>query len=139
MVLLFGRLYELRAEEATEGGAKVVVVGPPGAGKITLVKQLLEQRVWRRTRYTEEGGGDLLKATGEELKLFAVEASRSAQKSGITYICVATWSVPIPIDRRQPRRSCGTPPQACRRMEGRSRGGEQKARGEHHRRRHRVR
>ena len=33
MVLLFGRLYELRAEKAAEGGAKVVVVGPPGAGK----------------------------------------------------------------------------------------------------------
>jgi anaerobic selenocysteine-containing dehydrogenase len=28
MVLLFRRLYELRAEKAAEGGAKVVVVGP---------------------------------------------------------------------------------------------------------------
>jgi hypothetical protein len=37
MVLLFGRLYELRAEEAAEGGAKVVVVGPSCAGKIALV------------------------------------------------------------------------------------------------------
>ncbi|NAZ34205.1 MAG: hypothetical protein GU356_07980 [Pyrobaculum sp.] len=29
----------------------VVVVGPPGAGKATFVKQLLEQRAWRRTRW----------------------------------------------------------------------------------------
>jgi nucleotide-binding universal stress UspA family protein len=44
MVLLFGRLYELRAEKAAEGGAKVVVVGPPCAGKTTFVKQFLEPR-----------------------------------------------------------------------------------------------
>jgi hypothetical protein len=29
----------------------VVVVWPPGAGKVTFVKQLLEQRAWRRTRW----------------------------------------------------------------------------------------
>jgi hypothetical protein len=44
MVLLFGRLYELRAEKAAEGGAKVVVVGPPCAGKTTFIKQFLEPR-----------------------------------------------------------------------------------------------
>jgi len=42
MALLFGRLYELRAEEAAEGGAKVVVVGPTCAGKTTFIKQFLE-------------------------------------------------------------------------------------------------
>jgi hypothetical protein len=44
MVLLFRRLYELRAEKAAEGGAKVVVVGPPCAGKTTFIKQFLESR-----------------------------------------------------------------------------------------------
>jgi hypothetical protein len=43
MVLLFRRLYELRAEEAAAGGP-VVVVGPPGAGKTTFIKQFLEAR-----------------------------------------------------------------------------------------------
>jgi len=43
MVLLFRRLYELRAEEAARGGVPVVVVGPPGAGKTTFIKQFLEQ------------------------------------------------------------------------------------------------
>ncbi len=42
MVLLFGSLYKLRAEKAAEGGAQVVVVGPPGAGKTTFIKQFLE-------------------------------------------------------------------------------------------------
>jgi KaiC/GvpD/RAD55 family RecA-like ATPase len=37
MVLLFRHSYELRAEEAARGGAKVVVVGPPGAGKTTFI------------------------------------------------------------------------------------------------------
>jgi MoxR-like ATPase len=41
MALLFRRLYELRAEEAA-AGERVVVVGPPCAGKTTFVKQLLE-------------------------------------------------------------------------------------------------
>ena len=44
MVLLFGSLYKLRAEKAAEGGAKVVVVGPPCAGKTTFIKQFLEPR-----------------------------------------------------------------------------------------------
>jgi hypothetical protein len=44
MVLLFHRLYELKAEKAAEGGAKVVVVGPPCAGKTTFIKQFLEPR-----------------------------------------------------------------------------------------------
>jgi len=43
MVLLFGRLYELRAEKAAVGGP-VVVVGPPCAGKTTFIKQFLEPR-----------------------------------------------------------------------------------------------
>jgi tRNA A37 threonylcarbamoyladenosine biosynthesis protein TsaE/RNA processing factor Prp31 len=44
MVLLFRHSYERRAEKAAEGGAKVVVVGPPGAGKTTFIKQFLESR-----------------------------------------------------------------------------------------------
>jgi len=44
MDLLFRRLYELRAEEAARGGASVVVVGPPGAGKTTFIKQFLKTR-----------------------------------------------------------------------------------------------
>jgi hypothetical protein len=42
MALLFRHSYERRAEKAAEGGAKVVVVGPPCAGKTTLIKQFLE-------------------------------------------------------------------------------------------------
>jgi len=41
MVLLFRRLYELRAKEAA-AGERVVVVGPPCAGKTTFIKQFLE-------------------------------------------------------------------------------------------------
>jgi len=40
--LLFRHSYERRAEKAAEGGAKVVVVGPPCAGKTTFIKQFLE-------------------------------------------------------------------------------------------------
>jgi transcription termination factor Rho len=43
MVLLFGRLYELRAEKAA-AGERVVVVEPPCAGKTTFIKQFLESR-----------------------------------------------------------------------------------------------
>jgi GTPase SAR1 family protein len=38
MVLLFRHPYERRAEKAAEGGAKVVAVGPPCAGKTTFIK-----------------------------------------------------------------------------------------------------
>jgi hypothetical protein len=48
MVLLFGRLYELRAEAATRGGAPMVVVGPPGAGKTIFIKQFLESKLKER-------------------------------------------------------------------------------------------
>jgi hypothetical protein len=44
MVLLFGRLYELRAEKAA-AGERVVVVGPPCAGKTTFIKQFLELKL----------------------------------------------------------------------------------------------
>ena len=88
MVLFFCRLYELGAEEAA--GGSVVVVGRLAPGGLPLSNSYLSRGAWRRTRYAEEGGGDLLKAAGEGLKLFALEAGRSAQKSGITYICVAT-------------------------------------------------
>jgi hypothetical protein len=47
MVLLFGRLYELRAEETAKGGARVVVVGPPCAGKTTFIKQFLKHAARR--------------------------------------------------------------------------------------------
>jgi predicted aconitase with swiveling domain len=44
MVLLFRHPYERRAEKAAEGGAKVVVVGPPCAGKTTFIEQFLKPR-----------------------------------------------------------------------------------------------
>jgi KaiC/GvpD/RAD55 family RecA-like ATPase len=47
MVLLFGRLYALRAEKAAEGGAKVVVVGPPCAGKTTFITHFLKHAARR--------------------------------------------------------------------------------------------
>jgi energy-coupling factor transporter ATP-binding protein EcfA2 len=47
MVLLFGRLYELRAEKAA-AGERVVVVGPPCAGKTTFIKQFLESKLKER-------------------------------------------------------------------------------------------
>jgi len=49
----------------------VVVVGPPYAGKAAFVKQLLEQRAWRRTRYTGGRDDDPLKAGvgGRRLRL----------------------------------------------------------------------
>ncbi|MFZ8809109.1 MAG: hypothetical protein ACO2PN_13535 [Pyrobaculum sp.] len=45
MELLFGDLYKLRVEKAAEGGKKVVVVGPPCAGKTTFIKQFLEPKL----------------------------------------------------------------------------------------------
>jgi ABC-type Mn2+/Zn2+ transport system ATPase subunit len=45
MVLLLRRLYELRAEKGWLG--LVVVVGPPGAGKTTFIKQFLKHAAQR--------------------------------------------------------------------------------------------
>ena len=42
--MLFRRLYELRAKEAA-AGERVVVVGPPCAGKTTFIKQFLEPKL----------------------------------------------------------------------------------------------
>jgi KaiC/GvpD/RAD55 family RecA-like ATPase len=47
MVLLFRRLYELRAEEVAKGGARVVVMGPPGAGKTTFIIHFLKHAARR--------------------------------------------------------------------------------------------
>ncbi len=47
MVVLFGRLYELRAEKAA-AGERVVVVGPPCAGKTIFIKQFLESKLKER-------------------------------------------------------------------------------------------
>jgi hypothetical protein len=63
MVLLFRRLYELRAEKAAEGGASVVVVGPPCAGKTTFIKQFLEPR---GVETAEETAGLALGGAAEE-------------------------------------------------------------------------
>ncbi len=45
IVLLFRRLYELRAEAAAR--ERVVVVGPPCAGKTTFIKQFLKHAARR--------------------------------------------------------------------------------------------
>ena len=42
--MLFRHSYERRAGKAAEGGAQVVVVGPPCAGKTTFIKQFPEPR-----------------------------------------------------------------------------------------------
>jgi KaiC/GvpD/RAD55 family RecA-like ATPase len=47
MVLLFGGLYELRAEKAAKGGAQVVVVRPPCAGKTTFITHFLKHAARR--------------------------------------------------------------------------------------------
>ena len=44
--MLFGRLYELRAEKAA-AGERVVVVGPPGAGKTTFITHFLKHAARR--------------------------------------------------------------------------------------------
>jgi len=59
MVLLFRRLYELRAEKAA-AGERVIVVGPPGAGKTTFIKQFLEPKL-------KERFGDLSRVRVEEV------------------------------------------------------------------------
>jgi KaiC/GvpD/RAD55 family RecA-like ATPase len=45
--MLFRRLYELRAEKGWLGGGLVVVVGPPGAGKITFITHFLKHAARR--------------------------------------------------------------------------------------------
>jgi len=52
MVLFFGRLYELRAEEAA--GERVIVVGRPAPGRLPSSNSYLSRGAWRRTRYAEE-------------------------------------------------------------------------------------
>jgi len=80
MVLLFRHSYELRAEKAAESGAKVVVVGPPCAGKTTFIKQFLEPRGVAAAEETaglapeaEEARGGGLRERGQRLlkRIFA--------------------------------------------------------------------
>ena len=66
MVLLFRRLYELRAEEAAAGGP-VVVVGPPGAGKTAFIKQFLEPRGVETAEETAGLAPEAEEARGEGL------------------------------------------------------------------------
>ncbi len=47
VVLLFHRLYELRAEETAKDGARVVVLGPPCAGKTTFITHFLRHAARR--------------------------------------------------------------------------------------------
>jgi len=80
MVLLFRHSYERRAEKAAEGGARVVVVGPPCAGKTTFIKQFLEPRGVEAAEETaglapeaEEARGGGLRERGQRLlkRIFA--------------------------------------------------------------------
>jgi hypothetical protein len=76
MVLLFRRLYELRAEEAARGGVPVVVVGPPGAGKTTFIKQFLEPKL--RERF-----GDLSRVRVEEVTAGLTPEAEEARGEGL--------------------------------------------------------
>jgi len=73
MVLLFGRLYELRAGEAA-AGERVVVVGPPCAGKTTFIKQFLESKL-------KEKFGDSSRV--EEVTAGLAPKAEEAQKGGM--------------------------------------------------------
>ena len=79
--MLFRRLYELRAEEAARGGASVVVVGPPGAGKTTFVEVLRGRGV----EAAEETAGlapEAEEARGEGLRERAVRLLRGLAGRG---------------------------------------------------------
>ncbi len=82
MVLLFGRLYERRAEKAAEGGAKVVVVGPPCAGKTTFIKQFLEPRGVEAAEETVGLAPEAEEARGEGLRERAVRLLRGLAGGG---------------------------------------------------------
>ncbi|MFP3252025.1 MAG: hypothetical protein RXO32_09915 [Thermoproteus sp.] len=82
MVLLFRRLYELRAEEAARGGASVVVVGPPGAGKTTFIKQFLEPRGVEAAEETVGLAPEAEEARGEGLRERAVRLLRGLAERG---------------------------------------------------------
>ncbi len=81
MVLLFRRLYERRAVEAAAGGP-VVVVGPPGAGKTTFIKQFLEPRGVVAAEETAGLAPGAEEARGEGLRERAVRLLRGLAGGG---------------------------------------------------------
>jgi hypothetical protein len=82
MDLLFRSLYELRAEEAARGGAPVVVVGPPGAGKTTFIKQFLETRGVEAAEETAGLAPEAEEARGGGLRERAVRLLRGLAGRG---------------------------------------------------------
>jgi len=80
MVLLFRRLYELRAEAAA--GGPVVVVGPPCAGKTTFIKQFLEPRGVEAAEETAGLAPEAEEARGEGLRERAVRLLRGLAGGG---------------------------------------------------------
>jgi len=75
MVLLFGRLYELRAKEAAAGD-HVVVVGPTCAGKTTFIKQFLEPHGVEAAEETAGLAPEAEETQGEGLRERAVRLLR---------------------------------------------------------------
>ncbi|MFZ8811757.1 MAG: hypothetical protein ACO2PN_27125, partial [Pyrobaculum sp.] len=81
MVLLFRRLYELRAEKAA-AGERVVVVGPPCAGKTTFIKQFLEPLGVEAAEETVGLAPGAEEARGEGLRERAVRLLRGLAGGG---------------------------------------------------------
>ena len=79
--MLFRSLYELRAEEAARGGAPVVVVGPPGAGKTTFV-EILRGRGVEAAEETAGLAPEAEEARGEGLRERAVRLLRGLAGRG---------------------------------------------------------
>ncbi len=81
MILLFHRLYELRAKEAA-AGKRVVVVGPLGAGKTTFIKQFLEPLGVETAEETVGLAPGAEEARGEGLRERAVRLLRGLAGGG---------------------------------------------------------
>jgi len=81
MVLLFRRLYERRAEKAA-AWERVVIVGPPCAGKTTFIKQFLEPRGVEAAEETVGLAPETEEARGEGLRERAVRLLRGLAGRG---------------------------------------------------------
>ncbi|NAZ33301.1 MAG: hypothetical protein GU356_03265, partial [Pyrobaculum sp.] len=81
MVLLFRRLYERRAEKAA-AWERVVIVGPPCAGKTTFIKQFLEPRGVEAAEETVGLAPETEEARGEGLRERALRLLRGLAGRG---------------------------------------------------------